>query len=183
MQETKPRTLLILRPPLSLEDVLYERHRFPGRIGRPVSLARHIDRWFLKRQLRNVARTVREDVLRGDAYQALRTRQTHDGLGRLIDLRVPVDPKPASVVEQFAIQAHDEKPDARVAYNVTKTAIHSVAVVVGPGNNVFAYDSHESGRSSLEGAIDALGSGCRQEEEGRALDAPSIFVIEGGPHA
>src|SRR5262245_23756354 len=105
MLNARPRALLILRPPLPLEDVLYERHRFPRRIGRPVSLLRHILRWLLERQLRNVARTVREDVLRDDAYEAFRARQTGDRRGRLIDLRVAADPKPTSVVEELAVEA------------------------------------------------------------------------------
>src|SRR5262245_13280730 len=107
MQNTRPRALLILRRPLLLKDVLYERHRFPRRIGRPISLFRHILRWLLERQLRNVARTVREDVVCRYAYQTLRAGQTSNRRRRLINLGATIYAKPSRVVEELPVEANE----------------------------------------------------------------------------
>src|SRR5262245_14673703 len=119
----------------------------------------------------------------GYTNQTFRARYAGDRRGGLINLGPAVDTKPSRVVKALAVQTDKQEPNTRIANDVAEAAIHPVTVIVGPSHDVFADHTHEAWVSSLERAIDAFRSGCRQKEKWRTLDEFAIWLVKCCPHS
>src|SRR3954454_21752077 len=81
-----------------------------------------------------------------------------------------IDTKPSRVVVELAIHPNKYEPNASIAGNIAKAAVHPSAIIVWPRHDVLADHPNEAGVSSLERPTAALTHGCSQEEDRVAPD-------------
>jgi len=91
-----------------------------------------------------------------DTHKTLRTRYASDRCSGFINRGEAIDTKPSRVVVELAIHPNKYEPNASIAGNIAKAAVHPIAIIVWPRHDVLADHPNEAGVSSLERAIDAL---------------------------
>src|SRR5579871_2523216 len=147
----------------------------PGRLDGRASGLRNVHRLFLDLEMRDVARTVREDVLGRYADERLcagnivKFGVVKDHFGAAVDAEPPA----------FLANADEQKSDMSIDAQVTETAEHAVAVVIGKGELIRRHDLDETRRSAFERTVGtSLVVRRRKEKEGHAFDEVSVVVAE-----
>src|ERR1043165_4663900 len=125
--------------------------------------------------MRNVVRTVWEDVCRGYAHQNL--SPGHPGKQRIVEAEfgAAVHAQPTGLLSQ----ADEEEADLRIDAQIAQALEHPIAVVIGKNQKIGRGNPHESRFAALEGAVrPTLRVGRRDEEERRALDQILVRIGE-----
>src|SRR4029450_6940791 len=138
-----------------------------------------IDRFLDELHPWDIARAIVEDVLGRHTHQPFRTRQVSNRLWALVKACSASDPKASAL----GIELHEQKPYRRVPDDVAEAPVHSVAVVVGPGNFVGRSHTDEAWYATFHGAVDALAPGGCEKEKVRCFDELPVGVGERAVHA
>src|SRR5690242_10067487 len=159
-------------------DVPERLEAFPRRLDGRAFRFRDVNGFLLQLEMRNVTRTVGENVLRRDPQQRLRAGNLRNGDIIEGDFSTAVDTKPPPL---FA-GADEEEPDMGIDAQIAEAAKHAVAVVIGKRQLILGDDLHESRRSALERTVGATLAVRRcKEEERRAFDEAFVVVAESRP--
>src|ERR1043166_7670862 len=125
--------------------------------------------------MRNVARTVWEDVDRSHAHQNLAAG--HPGKQRIVEAEFGAAVYPQST--RLLSKADEQEADLGIDAQIAQALEHSIAVVIRKNQKVGRGNAHKSRRAAYERAIrPAFGIGRRDEEERHAFDEILVRIGE-----